>query len=384
MHKPSTSCAIFLAVFFVSNWASAETAPVDQLVQTVRKVGPGGQGNAEAAQAVDDLAQSDAAALPAIFKGFTGSSPVVENWLRGVVETIVDRTIAAGGKLPVEELEIYVLDREQSPRGRRLAFECVMKVDKLVADRVIPQMLQDPSSEFRRDAVARATEAAKELHNRNKKDEAIKAYQHALSGAVDDDQVKVIESALNKLGAPFSMQKHFGFLTNWHMIGPFDNRKRIGFKASYPPEQEIDLAKAYEGQLGEVKWAELTTDDKYGLVDIAKKIQNYKGSVMYAYTTFDSVEKRDVEIRLGTPNAWTLWVNGERLFGREEYHRGFSLDQFRVKAKLRAGENANLLKVCQDENEQDWAQRYQLELRVCDQAGAAVHPKSDQTAQAAK
>jgi predicted enzyme related to lactoylglutathione lyase len=97
-----------------------------------------------------------------------------------------------------------------------------------------------------------------------------------------------------------------------------------------------------------------------------------EGAAMYAATEFASATERPVEIRIGTPNAWKLWVNGRLLFAREEYHRGMSLDQYRVAAVLREGTNTILLKICQNEQDEDWAQRYQFQLRVCDEAGAAV------------
>jgi hypothetical protein len=43
---------------------------------------------------------------------------------------------------------------------------------------------------------------------------------------------------------------------------------------------------------------------------------------------------------------------------------------------LKPGENVLLLKVCQNEQDQDWAQRYQFQLRVCDSTGSAVQPVS--------
>ncbi|HEX6987399.1 MAG TPA: hypothetical protein VF170_18620, partial [Planctomycetaceae bacterium] len=73
-------------------------------------------------------------------------------------------------------------------------------------------------------------------------------------------------------------------------------------------------------------------------------------------------------------NAWKLWVNGEFLFGREEYHRGMELDQYRVPATLKPGRNVILLKILQNEQDDDWAQSYKFRLRVCDPTGVAVLP----------
>ena len=72
-------------------------------------------------------------------------------------------------------------------------------------------------------------------------------------------------------------------------------------------------------------------------------------------------------------------MNGEFLFGRDEYHRGMAIDQYRVPAKLKAGKNVILLKLCQNEQEDDWAQRYQIQIRVCDPSGVAVLPVKSET-----
>ncbi len=93
---------------------------------------------------------------------------------------------------------------------------------------------------------------------------------------------------------------------------------------------------------------------------------------MYATTTYMSDKEQTLELRLGTPNAWKMWVNGELVFEREEYHRSTSMDQYRVPVKLQAGPNTILLKVCQNEQDQPWAQRYQFQLRVCDNTGSGV------------
>ena len=112
------------------------------------------------------------------------------------------------------------------------------------------------------------------------------------------------------------------------------------------------------------------------MVDIAKQIENYKGSLMYATTTWTSNKEQQVEIRLGTPNSWKLWVNGQLVFEREEYHRSSQLDQYRVPVNLRAGSNTLLLKICQNSQTQDWAQRYQYQIRICNSTGSALLPSS--------
>jgi hypothetical protein len=49
-----------------------------------------------------------------------------------------------------------------------------------------------------------------------------------------------------------------------------------------------------------------------------------------------------------------------------------AIDQYRVGAVMQAGRNLILLKICQDEQKPDWAQRYEFQLRVCDANGSGV------------
>lgn len=348
------------------------------LVATIKSVGREAQGNREVNQAVRELAQQDAAALPKVLAGFRDANPLAANYLRGAVESIADRTLKSGQMLPTGPLEKLIRDVEQDPRGRRLAYELLTRVDPGAPDRIIPDMLLDPSPEFRRDAVARLIVAGESLLKDNDTAAAAKTFQQALTGATDDDQVKSITKQLKALKVEVDLQKHFGFLPTWRFIGPFDNIGLKGFDAVYPPEETLDFAAKYAGQKGEVAWDKVTTEHEYGIVNIAKQIAPYKGAVMYLTTEFHSPTARPVELRLGTPNAWKLWLNGTMLFGRDEYHRGMAVDQYRVRGDLKAGSNTILLKLCQNEQTEDWAQRYEFQLRVADLSGIGLASQAPQ------
>ena len=102
---------------------------------------------------------------------------------------------------------------------------------------------------------------------------------------------------------------------------------------------------------------------------------------MYATTDYVSDATRQVEIRLGTPNAWKLWLNGKLVFEREEYHRSTQMDQYKLKVTMNRGANTILLKVCQNEQDEDWAQDYHYQLRVCNSTGSAILPATTRTTQ---
>jgi hypothetical protein len=369
---------VLLSAILVFTFTSERSRADDvaDSIKLLQSIEPGGKGTGVARKAVDSLASSGA--MLSVLKGFKGSSPLAVNWLRNAFEEIVTTEKAASKPLPVKELKGFIADRSESPIARRLAYETLRDQDAAIEAELIPDMLLDPSPEFRRDAVAK-------LINEASAAEAAAAtpiYQKAMSGAVHEDQVKQIAEALRKNGETVNIQKHFGFLSQWMVIGPFDNKEEKGFAVAYKPEttaaegKPLDPAVEYDGQLGKVKWQAVVTEDDYGVLDIAKQIQNYKGSLMYASTSWKSDRDQNVEVRLGTPNAWKLWVNGKLVFEREEYHRSSAMDQYKVPVSLKAGENILLLKVCQNEQTQDWAQKYQFQLRVCDSTGSAVLPVS--------
>ena len=79
-----------------------------------------------------------------------------------------------------------------------------------------------------------------------------------------------------------------------------------------------------------------------------------------------------VEIRAGSNNAVRIYLNGKEIFFREEYHHGMQMDQHVGRAMLKAGRNEVLVKVCQNEQTDAWAQQWSFQLRICDSLGGAV------------
>lgn len=366
---------LMLSVLPQLSLASAADATADAiaLLQAAR---PGGVGSVENQRAAAVLVQQGEAAVLPILQGFRKASPVGENWLRNAFEQIDSDLTAAKKKIPPKVLEGFIADVSNAPAARRLAYESLRRQDPAAEARLIPGLLLDPSPEFRRDAVALLVKEAAAAEG----PAAIALYRRAFSGAVHEDQVKQISEALRKAGETVDISRHFGFVSSWMIAGPFDNREEKGFAVAYAPEAEItadgpDLAREYDGMdAKKVRWQAIETSDDFGVVDIAKQIENYKGSAMYASAVWNSSAAQTLQVRLGTPNAWKLWVNGKLVFEREEYHRSSQMDQYAVPISLQAGRNIIALKICQNEQTQDWAQKYQYQLRICDTTGAGVLP----------
>jgi hypothetical protein len=200
-----------------------------------------------------------------------------------------------------------------------------------------------------------------------------KYFQDLLQHARDRDQVSDICAQLKEEGIAIDQTAHFGFITRWLLVGPFDNTKGVGFQTVYPPEKGVDVKATYQGKAAQkVRWQEHTATKALGLVDLNQVFGNLKGAVAFGYAAVSSDAERPVELRAGSNNAVRIWLNGKEVYFREEYHHGMEMDQHVGKGVLKAGRNEILIKVCQNEQTDPWAQQWSFQLRLCDALGGAV------------
>ena len=92
----------------------------------------------------------------------------------------------------------------------------------------------------------------------------------------------------------------------------------------------------------------------------------------YAALDYESNDGGPAELRIGTNNAYKIWLNGSLVFGRDEYHRGFRIDQYILPIQLKPGKNTLLVKCCQNEETQTWTEEWHFQLRVCDANGTPL------------
>jgi hypothetical protein len=338
-------------------------------IAALRAVDLRAKGHAEAIVAWRELSQLPASQLTTVLAGMDGASDLSVNWFRAAADTIAQRLVREGKPLPVKALEEFIADTSHHPRARRTAYELISQVDPKAHERIIPGLLNDPSLELRRDAVAYAIAQSAKLSDSRS---AIASYQIALNSARDLDQIEAVTKSIRDLGGKVELPRQFGFLVNWHLVGPFDNVGKAGFNRVYAPEEKVNLASTYTAKEGEVKWFSHTTEDDYGTVDLNKAVGKHMGAICYAHTVFVSAEKRQVDIRLGCINGNKIWLNGELIASNHVYHAATAIDQYIAKCTLRKGPNELLIKVAQNEQTEDWAQNWQFQLRVCDKYGTAV------------
>ena len=336
------------------------------------KTGREGAGNEEASAAWKQVVAGGPSALPFLLTMTGSGGPVADNWLRLAGDAIVDAALHEKKPVPLAEIEAILKDTKNAASARQLAFDLIAKADSALADRIEPGLVNDPVQELRRGAVQRLIDHAKKQKSLTSGMGAKASFLKALDAVRDEDQTREIAGELKKLGTVVDLPKHFGFLMQWKVIGPFDNTERKGFDTVFPPEREVKLDAEYDGKKGKVKWQPFTSKDETGKVDFNKPLGSLKEVTAYAVTTFDSSTERDAELRLGCKNGWKVWLNGELLFSRDEYHRGAQMDQYKMRCHLQKGANTVLVKCCQNEQTEQWTVEWEFQLRVCDSTGTAI------------
>jgi len=362
LRKFATAAAVVCIAF------CAHAAELDSALAAIKAVQREGAGNEQAAARWKELVNAGPEAVTAILQGFDGADPTVANWLRTAIDAICDTELAAGRKLPADRLESFIKETRGDPRARTLALEWLLRVDAGAKKRLLPGMVDDPSAGVRREAIAFAMELGKALGT-NSGDDQREYFKKLFSSARDVDQVEAIAKTIKEIGGgEVDVIGHLGLITRWELAGPFDNSGLKGFAAPLPKvEAWKEYATAYPR----------ATVELYQALGKEKGVKNGKKDAVYALarTVIESPTDRPAEIRAASANAIKIYVNGEEVFARDEYHHGDKLDQHRAKVALKAGKNEIILKVLQDAWTYDWTVNWQFQCRVCDSIGGAIPMK---------
>ena len=344
-----------------------------EAIQQIQAVSREAQGHELAQKALKVLASQSGDAVPEILASMDKANPLARNWLRSSVESILQREQSQNKPLPVVPLGTFLLDVRHSPEARAFVFDILSQSESAQVKSLLPGMLNDPSMDLRRAAIQGVLDQAVAKAG-SQKDAAALLYQQALTCARDVDQIEAIVTGLKTLGHKTDLPRLFGWISKWKVVGPFDNTKREGFDRVFPPEKEVNLSAEYDGKTGKVRWTDLASADDYGKVDVNLPLGKLKETIAYCYTEIRVDRAQPAELRLGCKNAWKIWFNGQLVFGRDEYHRGAEIDQYKMPVELKAGKNTVLVKLGQNEQKEDWTIEWEFQLRVTDAQGTPITP----------
>ncbi len=192
--------------------------------------------------------------------------------------------------------------------------------------------------------------------------------------ARDVEQAKDLAKKLEALGETADLTVHDNFVTQWHVVGPFDSPEKSGFAKAFAPETTpFDAAMTAEGRGGvKVGWKPVQATAAEGTINVNLPLGQQMNAVAYLAATLDAPAETPCELRFQTPNALKVFVNGKEVFARATYHGGTSRDQYVVPVTLKAGANVVLVKLVQDDQPHAWTKEWSLAARVTDSTGGRV------------
>jgi hypothetical protein len=362
-----------VALALAAALAAAPTPAADDATATalraITRVTREGKGNEDAGPAWKALVARGGPALLPTLEAFEDGNPAAANWLRTAVDAIADAERAAGRKLPADKLEAFATNPKFAAAARRQAYELLVAQAPDAKTRLLPTFLNDASPELRRDAIAHELERLEAGGKTAPRADLDKLF----AATRDKDQVELLAKKVKEVGGTVSTTAHLGFITAVQLVGPFDGPESKGFGVAYPPETAAAATGTFAGKdAAKLAWVPAATADRDGRFDLNKLLGKHKNAVAYALATVTAEKDTPCEVRVTSPTSVKIFLNQKELFGRDEYHHGAPFDGHTGRGTLRKGENVIVVKVCQNNQSETWAQKWEFQVRVCDATGGPL------------
>ncbi|PHQ34601.1 hypothetical protein [Rhodopirellula bahusiensis] len=394
-----------LAAIFLGGIATADqpadTATDDSLVEVLNRVEAEGVGHTEAMKTMSAQPKSTDVSTSQLFatlNSMSDAKPRAKNWLRLLASQQIEAaesnaTTEADTRALNEDLLSFFNERAHDGDARYLIYRHLVDRAPQRREPLLEQAVDDPFIPLRYLAIQRELDLAEELEG----EDAIEAYLRLLPLARHPDHLRDITASLKQLDRPVQLAKQLAMIMQWQVIAPFGNKDSEGFDQVYevetkytdsPLDTELTnqsfAAKSASANAGEtgaaepsgdmLDWQSLATEDNAGMVDLNPTYDNAKDAIAYAVCFFElpEGETTDVQARLGCINANKAWVNGKPILSNEVYHSGSSIDQYVSNCQLRPGLNSVLLKICQNNQTQPWAQDWHFQFRLTDSTGRGI------------
>lgn len=112
-------------------------------------------------------------------------------------------------------------------------------------------------------------------------------------------------------GVTLDLPALFSPIPEWQIVGPFPSAEPFkGHGTAYPPESGIDLAAAYDGVNGKIRWQLFVLPQGSLGVDLKPLFSPNEQIKAYAACWVDSPVEQQVQARFGSNDAGKLWING--------------------------------------------------------------------------
>lgn len=158
----------------------------------------------------------------------------------------------------------------------------------------------------------------------------------------------------------------------WIAAGPFFPSGLSAFHEGFPAEWNTDPAAEFVTRGVTASWVRASTGhvEAHQGVDFCALYGYLENCAAYALTRIVSDREQPVELRFGSDDTLTVWMNGQQVYAAETY-RPATWDQEIAPATLQAGTNTMLIKVAQSQNP------WRFLFRVTAPGGGAVEGLRD-------
>jgi len=144
-------------------------------------------------------------------------------------------------------------------------------------------------------------------------------------------------------------------LTNWMIVGGFNNSERTGLRKTFAPEENLSLDSNYKGKEWKVRWRTTDLFSKFGNLNL-QFIRPENWITVYLRTGIIAPQQTSAVLQISFPGTFRLWING---VPTAEYNKYCAYEDYmyRVPVELNAGTNLCVLKLCMEDNDSDFFAR---------------------------
>lgn len=226
---------------------------------------------------------------------------------------------------------------------RRFALDGMMQYPSEEAFALVKDLIgQDQLAEL---SVPFLAGIARALYTANRPDDAGRILDSVVSRITTSADMQAFMGAVQG-GGP-ELAKKLGFVSKWHVIGPFPWSMADGFSANPIGAPEVDLAASYPAPNGDPRaWKAHEAGGANAMVELTGLLGAVSNAAAYAYAEIDAPEAADITVRAGSDDGIKIWINGEAVH-EHNVDRGMAVDQDQAPAKLTAGVNRILVQITQ-------------------------------------
>ncbi|MDR1792989.1 MAG: DUF3857 domain-containing protein [Bacteroidales bacterium] len=154
--------------------------------------------------------------------------------------------------------------------------------------------------------------------------------------------------ACNQIAKAKQYYAQIGMLTDWQVLGNFDNVSGSGFDKDWGAVAYPRANKVFKNKVNaDVKWYYPGSNRFDGWFDFTYCF-SLDDDIFYAQTFVNSPKNQDVILRIGVSGSMKFWLN-DALIGTVEQERNCDMDLYAYKVHLQQGCNRLLIQIGQSE-----------------------------------